>query len=158
MMAPNCKMVGIELNEYVNRADIQRDFEIRNLNPPVSLLLGDSNDVNIRNLARDAIEKQAFDHIVTDPPYGIRESKGDRRPIDGLLNMIRIDRDAGTRLLKLGGRLVVFLPCTEDEDLERDVLPSVEQMQTSGLELELVREQPLNDVLSRWLVSFLCIE
>jgi tRNA G10 N-methylase Trm11 len=157
MMAPDCKMVGIELNEWVNRADILRDFEVRNLNPPAALLLGDSNDVNIRNLARDAIEKQAFDHIVTDPPYGIRESRGDRRPIDGLLDMIRSDRDAGTRLLKLGGRLVIFLPCTEDEDLERDVLPSDEQMRTAGLKLELVREQPLNDVLSRWLVSFLCV-
>ena len=181
-----CQTVGIELahNGIVNRDDVRRDFISRNLTEPVALLHGDSSDRDVRAKARAAIchhhdrgelenknvgdiQSQGFDAIITDPPYGIRESMssmgvGDdgtvTRPIEELLDMIRIDRDAGTRLLKVGGRMVVFLPHAHEEESFADIMPSEEQMARAGLRCEITREQPLNDVLSRWLVSFVCIE
>jgi hypothetical protein len=77
-------------------------------------------------------------------------------PIQELLHSISIDRSLGKRLLKLGGKLVCFIPCSEDEVLE-EVLPTAEELNEAGLVLLDRREQPLNDKLSRWLVSFECI-
>ena len=181
-----CQTVGIELahNGIVNRDDVRRDFVSRNLTEPVALLHGDSSDRDVRAKARAAIshkydrgevknkdigdiQSQGFDAIITDPPYGIRESTssmgvGDDgtviRPVEELLDMIRIDRDAGTRLLKVGGRMVVFLPHAHEEESFSDIMPSEEQITRAGLRCEITREQPLNDVLSRWLVSFVCVE
>ena len=118
-------------------------------------------------IAQNNQTETGFDAIITDPPYGIRESTSRlgldddgtaRRPIDDLLDMIRVDRDTGTRLLKLGGRLVVFLPHAREEETFEDIMPTKEQIVRAGLQCEFAREQPLNDVLSRWLVSFVCIE
>jgi len=159
---PTVQTVGIELahNGLVDRDDVVTDFQIRNLKPPAALIHGDCRDARIRRRAVEAVGGESFDCIVTDPPYGIRESTGDIeiRPIDELLQMIAHDRDhTEIRLLKKGGRLVVFLPQPEEESLEKDVLPTSDQLEAAGLRCELMREQPLNDKLSRWLVSYECI-
>ena len=165
MIEPTAQTVGIELahNGLVNRDDIVTDFETRNLTLPAALLHGDCRDARIRRQAIEAVGG-TFDCIVTDPPYGIRESKGssESRPIDALLQMIAHDnRDHSTgtpRLLKKGGRLVVFLPQSEEESLHEDVLPTESQLREAGLRCERMTEQPLNDKLSRWLVSYKCIK
>ena len=70
-----CKSVGIEIchNGFVNRDHIQADFETRSLPTPL-VIRGDCLDINIRERARREIGGGAFDTIITDPPYGIRES------------------------------------------------------------------------------------
>lgn len=161
MIVPSSRTVGIEIahDGIVCRDDIREDFRARHLTQPAALVLGDSSHSRVRAHAREAIGNVPFDSILTDPPYGIRESTGfiDRRPIDELLRMIMDDRDAGTPLLQLGGRLVVFLPQQMQEESFADILPTPEQMQAAGLRCELTKRQPLNDILSRWLVSFVCI-
>jgi len=160
MIDPTCQSVGIEIahNGIVCRDDIRKDFESRQLVPPVALVRGDSTDDKIRATARDAIGGNPFDFIITDPPYGIRESLGSMTPIEELLKCISKDRAAGTPLLRIGGKLVCFVPSRADEDFVNDVMPTEKQIQDAGLVCELMCEQPLNDNLSRWLVSFICIE
>jgi Putative RNA methylase family UPF0020 len=160
MLSNSSSTVGIEIahNGIVNRDDINKDFLVRGLTQPLALILGDSSDCRVRALARQANGGKPFDCIITDPPYGIRESTGgpQRRPIDDLLQMIIDDREAGTPILRHGGRLVAFLPHqTEDESVD-DILPMSEQVLAAGLCLDVIREQPLNDLLSRWLVSYVC--
>jgi len=163
LIEPTVQTVGIELahDGLVNRDDIRTDFLMRNLTLPVALIHGDCRDARIRKQAMEAVGSEPYDCIITDPPYGIRESTGDIeiRPIDELLQMIVHDRDHGdtTRLLKKGGRLVVFLPQSEEESLHDDVLPTAAQLKAAGLQCTLMREQPLNDKLLRWLVCYECI-
>lgn len=159
MISPTCKSVAIEIahDGLVNRDDIRSDFETRGLKPPLALLLGDSTDSNIRQKAREAIGNDPFDMIITDPPYGIRESKNYNAepPLVELFQSIATDRDAGKPLVKIGGRLVAYVPCSDEEEII-ECLPSEKQMLEAGLRLEDMREQPLNDKLSRWLVSYSC--
>jgi tRNA G10 N-methylase Trm11 len=149
--------VGIEIahDGLVNREDLRRDFATRRLPQPLALIKGDSTDVEVRRQARLAIGDVPFDLIITDPPYGIRESTIRSVPILDLLNAIASDRKAGRRLLKKGGKLVCFVPCQENESLG-SVLPDAQQMNEAGLRFESIREQPLNSKLSRWLVSLIC--
>jgi hypothetical protein len=163
MIAPNCQTVGIEIakNHYVNREDIKQDFVTRGLTQPRALLQGDSADPEIRRNAKRAVAgglTEGFDAIVADPPYGIRESTGfnENSPMEELFGAIIKDREAGQRLLKPGARLVAFVPVTDEETLE-DMLPNKDLTEQSGLVFEVSREQPLNDKLSRWLVSFVCV-
>jgi tRNA G10 N-methylase Trm11 len=161
MMESTVRMVGIDIshNGMVNREDIRKDFRTRDLVEPLALLQGDSTDENLRNEARSFIQNEPFDHIITDPPYGIRESKGhnEMSPIGELLQSIKRDSANGRRLLKKGGRLVCFIPVHEDEETLDEAMPTSSQLEEAGLRFEMMREQPLNDKLSRWLVSYLCI-
>ena len=157
MIDPSSQTVGIEIahNGLVNRNHVREDFLLRNLTQPSALIHGDSSDDGVRAQARAAVGGAPFDLIITDPPYGIRESKLAVAPIEELFKSLSRDRASGTPLLRRGGKLVCFLPCEEDQDFD-DVMPTEEQMNEAGLQCELVREQPLNDCLSRWLVSFVC--
>jgi tRNA G10 N-methylase Trm11 len=160
MIAPDSQTVGIEIahNGYVNRDDIRRDFASRGLTQPKELILGDSADSVVRTRAREAIGNKPFDAIIADPPYGIREttSYNEKSPLEELFTSIAHDRDAGSRLLRQGGRLVAFVPVTDEESLSK-MLPDEELTREAGLVFEVSREQPLNDKLSRWLVSFKCV-
>jgi tRNA G10 N-methylase Trm11 len=160
MIAGTCRTVGIEIahDGLVNRNDIQKDFETRGLVAPLALLQGDSTESTLRDKARKAIGDESFDLIITDPPYGIRESKGynELPPLVELFSSLADDREAGKPLLKVGGRLVAFVPCHEDEEL-MDCLPTETMTLLAGLSLDVMREQPLNDKLSRWLVAYSCI-
>lgn len=64
-----CQSVGIEIchDGYVNRDNIQADFETRSLPPPV-VLRGDCLSSDIRDHVRSKIGGGAFDTIITDPP------------------------------------------------------------------------------------------
>jgi tRNA G10 N-methylase Trm11 len=161
MIAPRSRKVGIEIahNGLVNRVDVLHDFESRNLPPPLALVKGDSTSASVRDEARQYIDGDAFDIIVSDPPYGIRESGNynEQDPISELCDSIALDREAGKPLLRKGGKLVVFVPCTEEERIE-DCLPTDAKLERAGLEILDMKEQPLNDKLSRWLVSFKYIE
>jgi len=158
MIAPECRTVAIEIahNGLVNRDNIIQDFESRNLTLPLGFVQGDSTEDCIRDLAREKINGNSFDLIITDPPYGIRESTNynDEEPLTELLQSIGKDREAGKPLLKKGGRLVAFVPCVE-QPIE-ECLPTKEVINYAGLKLLDKREQPLNEKLSRWLVSFSC--
>lgn len=160
MIAPSCRTVGIEIagDDHVNRNDIIKDFETRGLRLPLALFQGDSTDSTLREEARSAIGNGPFDFIITDPPYGIRESKNynAEAPLIELFRSLANDRKAQTPSLKVGGRLVAFVPCHEEEDLHY-CLPTQKQAEEAGLTLELTREQPLNSKLSRWVVAYSCI-
>jgi 16S rRNA G966 N2-methylase RsmD len=191
MIRASCRTVAIEIahNGLVNRPDIQRDFTTRNLTLPCDLVHGDCTDVRVRRRAKRALLQPrlpnvnddhggqheddddsdsstlpSFDYIITDPPYGIRESTNynSKTPLQELFQAIAHDRQAAqntreeTPLLKPGGKLVCFVPVSTGEDLFRDVLPSQEEQDRAGLVLqkEIMQEQPLNENLSRWLLCF----
>ena len=158
--------MGIEIchNGHVNRDDIRADFETRTLPPPF-VIKGDCLSSNIREKARSEIGDEAFDCIITDPPYGIREAMGSTQdgemdnttPLTKLFQVMGSDRLEKKPLLKIGGRLVAFVPVRTGETLD-ECLPSEEILREAGLVMEGEgKEQVLNDVLSRWLVSFICV-
>eukprot|EP00526_Cylindrotheca_closterium_P013103 CAMPEP_0113619724 /NCGR_PEP_ID=MMETSP0017_2-20120614/10025_1 /TAXON_ID=2856 /ORGANISM="Cylindrotheca closterium" /LENGTH=449 /DNA_ID=CAMNT_0000529323 /DNA_START=140 /DNA_END=1489 /DNA_ORIENTATION=- /assembly_acc=CAM_ASM_000147 len=161
MIAPQSQTVGIEIahNGIVSRDNIRKDFSSRNLTQPVALLQGDSTNQTIRDEAKTAIQYRPFDAIIADPPYGIRESLSynDKSPLEELFGSIAKDRQTNERLLRKGGRLVSFVAVTDEETLE-EMLPSDDLAREAGLAFEVSREQPLNDKLSRWLVSYVCKE
>ena len=99
--------------------------------------------------------------IIADPPYGIRESMNynDNSPLEELFTSIAIDRAVTDRerLIRRGGRLVAFVPVTDEQTLE-EMLPSQDLIDKAGLRFEVLREQPLNDKLSRWLVCYTSVE
>ena len=153
-------LVGIEVchDGIVSRDDIRRDFTTRNLTNPITLLHGDSTQPDVRRIAREAIGCRPFDAIIADPPYGIRESnKGASQPIQDLLRMIIDDRNAATPLLRTGGRLVVFIPHRVNDETKDEIFPTNEQLSAAGLICEFCKEQPLNEMLSRWLISYVCV-
>ena len=160
MLAPRAQTVAVEIahNGLVNRDDIRRDFDTRNLTRPLALLQGDCTNAMIRTIARKQVRDQPFDFIITDPPYGIRESKNYNAltPIEELMVFLAHDRQAGTPLLRVGGVLVVFVPVTWEETIGK-CLPSQDLMTQAGLVLQDKIEQRLNDKLSRWLVKFRCV-
>jgi len=161
MIEPTIQSVGVEiaLDGQVNRDDIVLDFTSRNLTLPFSIIRGDSMSDDIRNEARAAVGNEPFDAIVTDPPYGIREKTGFclNPPLLDLVKCIAKDRKDGNRLLKLGGRLVAFVPNQAGDDISLD-MPSDEDLSLAGLEFCQMLEQPLNESLSRWLVEYKCVE
>ena len=79
-------------------------------------------------------------------------------PLTQLFRAMGRDRTgAGTPLLKVGGRLVAFVPVRSNERLE-DCLPDTKAREGAGLVMEGGgREQVLSDSLSRYLVSFVCV-
>jgi hypothetical protein len=158
--------VSIEVahNGLVNRDDIVRDFETRSLDPPLEIIHGDCMLYETRKRARQAIGGRQFDCIITDPPYGIREAMTSGEdddsslpPLTQFFYAMGRDRAMGEPLLKVGGRLVAFIPVRKGETLE-DCVPELQAREEAGLVMEGEgREQVLNDILSRWLVSFVCV-
>lgn len=70
---------------------------------------------------KDSIQaKGQFDAIITDPPYGIREKciADDISPLQPLLLHLY---DYAARALKVNGRLVYWLPCGYDLNVEKDL-------------------------------------
>mmetsp|Transcript_13921 Transcript_13921/g.28378 ORF Transcript_13921/g.28378 Transcript_13921/m.28378 type:complete len:545 (+) Transcript_13921:110-1744(+) len=158
--------VSIEVahNGLINRDDILRDFESRALVPPLDIIHGDCMLYETRERARQVIGQNSFDCIITDPPYGIREAMTSGEdddsslpPLTQLFYAMGRDRAIGEPLLKVGGRLVAFIPVRKGETLE-ECLPELQAREDAGLVIEGEgREQVLNDILSRWLVSFVCV-
>ena len=146
-----CRSVAIEIahNGFVNRDDIIKDFETRSLPPPIDIIRGDCTSSEIRYQARLAIGGGAFDFIVTDPPYGIREamSSGEESddlvegstetisPLTQLFHAMGQDISNGTPLLKQGGRLVAFIPVQKGQSLE-DCLPDSNARDAAHLVME----------------------
>mmetsp|Transcript_2890 Transcript_2890/g.6471 ORF Transcript_2890/g.6471 Transcript_2890/m.6471 type:complete len:113 (+) Transcript_2890:580-918(+) len=78
-------------------------------------------------------------------------------PLTKLFHAMGRDREMNVPLLKVGGRLAAFVPVREGECLE-DCLPNVEARRMAGLVMEGEgKEQVLSDILSRWLVCFVCV-
>ena len=156
--------MGVEIahNGFVSRPDILKDFETRSLPPPTDIIRGDCLSPDVRDQARSAIGGEAFDVIVTDPPYGIREAMSSDEdigvsPLTQLFYALGQDRASGTPLLKAGGRLVVFVPVQEGQCLQ-DCLPDLDARKAAGLVMDGEgKEQVLSDILSRWLVSFVSV-
>jgi len=156
-LAPFCKTVGIEISPKINVEDVLKDFTVRSLPLPAAIVNGDCTDAAVRDRARAAVGGTAFDAIITDPPYGVRERTGPDidPPLFQFIAAMTSDRNEGKPLLKKGGRFVTFVPHTPGEEV-MSVLPSKEKLERAGLELIDAVEQPLNDVLCRWLVTFEC--
>ena len=168
MIANGTTTVGVEIasDTVVNRDDIELDFTSRGLNCPESLIEGDITVEKIRDEARGAISgksnKKRFDVVIADPPYGIREAMGDSddsihdeyvTPLVRLVQCIAEDRLNGKELIKKGGRLVAFVPILTGEEI-KDGLPSDALLAKAGLHFVDIREQPLSETLSRWLVIY----
>ena len=156
LIEPTVKCVGVEIahDGLVNRRDIVADFTTRELQPPAALIEGDATNESVRARAVEAVGGP-FDVIVADPPYGLRESLSSN-PLQDMLNMIATDRDAGKRLLKVGGRMVVFVPLSKEDNID-DVLPQKNVLIQVGLRQDVLQRQQLNDGLDRWLVAYECI-
>ena len=145
----------------MDRKDVVRDFTTRGLVPPVGLVTGDCTVKGVRGEARGLVGAVGgFDVIVADPPYGIRErcggGEGGGAELPALVRFVVCmveDRRRGYPLLKRGGRLVAFVPTATGEDV-RDGVPDDVMLASAGLRLVEMVEQPLSDVLSRWLVVF----
>ncbi|KAL7530072.1 hypothetical protein ACHAXR_005899 [Thalassiosira sp. AJA248-18] len=163
----NARTVGIDVapDKYISRSNIREDFMSRGVAAPVALLEGNVMDHTTRDKAREAIGGNAFDVIVTDPPYGRREAmmsgKGEEYDYTAVLNdlidVIGYDRRRGRPLLKpVGGQLTAFLPCPRGRDIQ-DLLPSRERLASGGLRLQEKREQKLSHGFSRWVLSFASI-
>lgn len=163
MIEPTVRSVGCDIahNGQVNRNNILEDFISRNLTVPSAIIRGDSMLKDVRNQAQAAVGDAPFDAIITDPPYGIREKTGYclDPPLVNLVKCIAKDRtgEDGKRLLKVGGRLVAFVPNQEGDDICLD-MPTDHDLSLAGLEFVQMLEQPLNDSLSRWLVEYKCIQ
>ena len=160
LISPTVKTVGIDIatEEMISRSQMCEDFTTRGVQPPVTLLEGNVMDNAIRDKAREAIGNDSFDVIITDPPYERRETytSGDGNEsnlaLNDLIDVMAHDRKHGNPLLKPGGKLVVFLPCPKDANVQ-DLLPSDERLDLAGLKLVQKGEQRLNDA-SRWILSF----
>eukprot|EP00535_Pseudo-nitzschia_heimii_P006431 CAMPEP_0197189402 /NCGR_PEP_ID=MMETSP1423-20130617/19707_1 /TAXON_ID=476441 /ORGANISM="Pseudo-nitzschia heimii, Strain UNC1101" /LENGTH=448 /DNA_ID=CAMNT_0042641505 /DNA_START=336 /DNA_END=1678 /DNA_ORIENTATION=- len=137
MIAPNCETVGIEIahNGLVNRDHIVEDFTTRSLKEPNRIIYGDSTDFIVRETAKSSINNEPFDVIIADPPYGIRESVNynEHSPLEELFGSIATDNNAADRkrLIKHGGRLVAFVPVTDEQTLE-EMLPSHDLIEKAG--------------------------
>jgi tRNA G10 N-methylase Trm11 len=157
IISPTIQTVGIDLayDKVINRDAVMSDFESRELMPPLGLINGDCTERHIRVQARNAVGGQAFDLIVADPPYGRREkiSKDTKSPLQQLIDCIRKDYESKTPLLRKGGRLVVFVPVSREENIE-NILPPKSELALSRLKLMSQTEQPLSQTLSRWLLVY----
>jgi 16S rRNA G966 N2-methylase RsmD len=183
-----CQSVAIEISHdgHVNRTNIVRDFISRSLSPPVSIIHGDCLSNQVRQQARLAIGGTSFDVIISDPPYGIREAMSSSSlsslvsssiddeesssdnilpppppPLTQLFYAMGDDRrnTETSPLLKVGGRLVAFIPVRTKEESLEDCLPELQAREDAGLVMEFEgKEQVLSDVLSRYLVSFICVK
>ncbi|KAL7489642.1 hypothetical protein ACHAW6_015313 [Cyclotella cf. meneghiniana] len=164
LIASGVRTVGIEVlsDQFLPRKRIRQDFISRELKEPLAVLEGNVMDLKVRDESRNLIGNTGFDIILTDPPYGIRETLASDGSFDGksaLSNLIKAighDLSAGKPLLKPGGRVVAFQPCRQGQNI-RQLLPSPLALEQAGLRLEDMREQKLNSGLSRWVVSFLSI-
>ena len=157
MISPGVQTMGIDtgFGSDISRADIHRDFSTRELAEPV-LIQGDVLESASRDEARSA-NYGAFDVIVTDPPYLIRESftgeQGLSAPLLALVKAMGQDLEEGKPLLRRGGSLVSFVPCTPGHDID-ELLPQQHLQDFAGLQLQTKREQKINSSLSRWIVEF----
>jgi len=157
----SCNVVGVERSIYVDFSRVHDDFSSRGLPKLCGLIRGDSSKREIREEARNCVSNNTFDLIVCDPPYGLREKlnqEKDPAPIVELLRWIKDDRDNGTPLLKVGGRIVAFCPTLESNESTIDGMPDDEQMSEAGVRMVTKMKQPMNEALSRWLIVLECIE
>ena len=149
----NCQTVGIDIQMPPIR-QIEEEFTFQNCTPPVALIHGDCLSIKVREEARNAINKNSFDIIVTDPPYGIRERivSSFENPLIELISVIRQDLHNGTPLLNpQGGRLVAFIPQVSGEEL---CLPNQKILQDAGLKQTILQKQYMSRDFSRWLVVY----
>jgi len=179
-----CRSVAIEISHdgHVNRTNIVRDFDARSLPPPIGIIHGDCLSAQVRQQARLAIGDMPFDIIISDPPYGIREAMSSSLsslssssdlpsidilppppppPLTQLFYAMGDDRrnTETSPLLKVGGRLVAFIPVRTKEESLEDCLPELKAREDAGLVMEFEgKEQVLSNVLSRYLVSFVCVK
>ena len=146
---------------------IVQTFVEYGLPPPIDRIHGDSG-AHLRFLRspRGGGGEALFDVILTDPPYGIRERPSevddaalltrampaehlvDHVPRCALAALEQILSDLfslAAATLRVGGRLVFLLPCTEP--FAASLLPPHE-----GLQLESACEQPMAARWSRWCV------
>merc|ERR1712232_287850 len=102
MISDNLQQVGVDSahDRLINRQHILQDFSSRNLEPPKAVFRGDSTDPAIRYRARAAVGNEPFSHVITDPPYGVRESidAGAPSPLEEMFRSIKKDREKGKPL------------------------------------------------------------
>ena len=70
---------------------------------------------------KDMIRNTQLDAIVTDPPYGIRERAVADSELSPLCPLLLHLYEFAAKHLKVGGRLVYWLPCGYDLDTDKDL-------------------------------------
>ena len=140
--------VGVDVNSSIDVSRVDSNFHDLGLNPPVNFISGDVGDPNVQ----ERIYRWGpFDVLVADPPYGKRE-RGPVRAEGAIQEAVYTlyDLAANNKLLRVGGRLVYFLPM-DPCWASRDVVPLLPSHPC--LTLVDVSRQPLNTRLDRYLIT-----
>ena len=115
----------------------------------------------IREAMGDGGEREHEHEHVSDNTLNENNLKNEKvliTPFIRLVECIAQDRNNGKPLLRKGGRLVAFVPTLADENIHDDdgahILPDEMLLEKAGLEFINMKEQPLSEGLSRWLVVY----
>ena len=140
--------VGVDVNSSIDVSRVESNFHDLGLTPPADFIFGDVGDPNVQERL---YPWGPFDVLVADPPYGKRE-RGPVRAEGAIQEAVYTlyDLAANNKLLRVGGRLVYFLPM-DPCWASRDVVPLLPSHPC--LTLMDISRQPLNTRLDRYLIS-----
>lgn len=140
--------VGVDVNSSIDISRVESNFHDLGLPPPAGFIFEDVGDP----LVQERLYPWGpFDVLVADPPYGKRE-RGPVRAEGAIQEAVYTlyDLAANNKLLRVGGRLVYFLPM-DPCWASRDVVPLLPSHPC--LTLMDVSRQPLNTRLDRYLIT-----
>lgn len=140
--------VGVDVNSSIDVSRVEGNFHDLGLTPPADFIFGDVGDPTVQD---QLYPWGPFDVLVADPPYGKRE-RGPVRAEGAIQEAVYTlcDLAANNKLLRVGGRLVYFLPM-DPCWASRDVVPLLPSHPC--LTLMDVSRQPLNTRLDRYLIT-----
>jgi tRNA (guanine10-N2)-methyltransferase len=137
--------VGVDVNATIDLGRVAANFEEQGLPPPARYLFGDAASAGIR---AELLKSGPFDVMLADPPYGKREKGATRAEGAAQAAVQTLVELAASSVLKVGGRVVFFVPAHPACPDIRPLLPS-----HPCLALQEAVRQPLNANLDRWLVA-----
>jgi len=140
--------VGVDVNSSIDISRVASNFHDLGLPPPADFIFGDVGDPNVQERL---YPWGPFDVLVADPPYGKRE-RGPVRAEGAIQEAVYTlyDLAANNKLLRVGGRLVYFLPM-DPCWASRNVVPLLPSHPC--LTPVDVSRQPLNTRLDRYLIT-----
>ncbi len=139
--------IGVDVNATIDFGKVAANFAEQGLPPPVRYLFGDAASPEVQAELKTAVGGP-FDVMLADPPYGKREKGATRAEGAAQAAVQTLVELAASPLLKVGGRVVFFVPA---HPACPDICPLLPSHPCLALR-EAVR-QPLNANLDRWLVA-----
>jgi tRNA (guanine10-N2)-methyltransferase len=137
--------VGVDVNATIDFRRVAANFQEQGLAPPVRYLSGDAASAAVQ---AELGELGPFDIICADPPYGLREKGAggaEGAAHEAVQTLMEL---ASSALLRVGGRVVFFVPAHPSCPDIRPWLPT-----HPCLAMRDAERQPLNANLDRWLVA-----